>query len=101
MGPAGLADVLQLGAGRMALTIDDEEVSRLARQLSEQTGEAITDAVRKALQERLDRLSGKSVPPLSERLMAIGRRTTALPRLTDKSGKELLDELYDEHGLPR
>jgi antitoxin VapB len=85
----------------MSLNIKDEEVDRLARQLSKRTGETITDAVRTALQERLVRLRAKAEPPLSERLMAIGRRTAALPRLTDKTGKELMDELYDEYGLPR
>lgn len=85
----------------MALNIKDEEVDRLARQLSKRTGETITDAVRTALQERLGRLRAKAEPPLSERLLAIARRLKTVTPLTDKSSKELLDELYDEHGLPR
>ncbi len=100
MGPAGLADVFQLARAlrSMALNIEDDEVDRLARHLSERTGETITGAVRTALKERLQRWVEA---PLSERLVALGRRTGALPRLTDKTGQELLDELYDEHGLPR
>lgn len=85
----------------MALNIKDDEVDRLARQLSKRTGETITDAVRMALRERLARLRAKAEPPLSERLIALGKRTAALPRLTEKSGRELMDELYDENGLPR
>jgi len=85
----------------MALNIKDEEVDRLARQLSKRTGETITDAVRTALKERLGRLRAKAEPPLSERLLAIAQRLKTLTPLTDKGSKELLDELYDEHGLPR
>jgi antitoxin VapB len=85
----------------MALNIKDDEVDRLARQLAKRTGETITDAVRTALKERLQRLPAARGAPLSERLMAIARRTAALPRLSDKTGKELMDELYDEDGLPR
>lgn len=85
----------------MPLNIKDEEVDRLARQLSKRTGETITDTVRVALRERLQRLRAKAEPPLSERLLALGRRTAALPRSTEKTAKELTDELYDEHGLPR
>jgi antitoxin VapB len=85
----------------MALNIKDDEVDRLARQLSKRTGETITDAVRTALKEKLARLAEAKEAPLSERLIELGRRTAALPRLTDKTSKELVEELYDEHGLPR
>lgn len=85
----------------MPLNIKDEEVDRLARQLARRTGETITDAVRAALKERLQRLRTAKEAPLSERIMAIARRLSEHKPLTDKSGKELMDELYDEHGLPR
>lgn len=85
----------------MALNIKDAEVDRLARQLSKRTGESITGAVRTALKERLKHLPKKAELGVGERLVALSRRTAALPVLTDKSGKELVDELYDKDGLPR
>ena len=39
----------------MALSIKTEEADRLARRLSKLTGETLTEAVTKALRERLDR----------------------------------------------
>lgn len=40
----------------MALSIKTEEADKLARELSRLTGETMTDAITKALRERLDRL---------------------------------------------
>jgi len=37
----------------MPLSIKDPETERLARELAQRTGESITVAIRKALQERL------------------------------------------------
>lgn len=40
----------------MALSIKTEEADRLARQLAGLTGETMTEAITKALRERIDRL---------------------------------------------
>lgn len=40
----------------MALSIKTEEADRLARELSRLTGESLTDAITRAMRERLDRL---------------------------------------------
>jgi len=40
----------------MALSIKTEEADRLARELAGMTGETMTDAITKALKERLERL---------------------------------------------
>ena len=40
----------------MALSIKTEEADRLARELSRLTGETMTDAITKAMRERLERL---------------------------------------------
>ncbi|HEY6507629.1 MAG TPA: type II toxin-antitoxin system VapB family antitoxin [Vicinamibacterales bacterium] len=45
----------------MALNIKNDEVERLATELSRLTGESKTEAIRRALQERRGRL--KSAPP--------------------------------------
>ena len=45
----------------MALNIKNKEVERLASEVSEITGETKTEAIRKALRERRDRLSYRIV----------------------------------------
>jgi antitoxin VapB len=81
----------------MALSIKDPETDRLARQVSEQTGETITQAVATALQERLDRL--KDMRSLAEDLNEIALRCAALPVYDVRTPDEIIG--YDENGLPR
>lgn len=83
----------------MALNIKDPEADRLARQLAARTGETITEAVVKALRERLRRESAIAAIGLKDELMAISRRAAALKRRTGRSAEEVLG--YDERGLPR
>jgi len=45
----------------MAMNIKNSEVERLAAELAEMTGETKTETIRKALQERRDRLSYRVV----------------------------------------
>ena len=87
----------------MALHIRSSRVDKLARKVSERTGETLTEAIAKALSERLDRLEAadrSSEQAMVDKLMEISNRVAQLLK-TDKSSTELLDELYDEHGLPR
>lgn len=86
----------------MALNIRDPEAQRLARELAEATGETMTKAVIKALQERLERLQVRQKASRTERaarLMAHGKRFAALPVLDRRSPDEIIG--YDEVGLPR
>ena len=86
----------------MALNIRDPEAQELARELAAATGETMTQAVIKALRERLERLrSGQLVSrrERAARLMAHGRRFAALPVLDPRSPDQLVG--YDEAGLPR
>lgn len=83
----------------MALNIKDAEADRLARDLAARTGETITEAVVKALRERLKRECAKSPLSLKDEIMAISRRTAAMPRRTGRTADEII--LYDERGLPR
>lgn len=50
------------GETRMALNIKNSEVERLVSEVSEITGESKTEAVRKALEERRERLAFQVVP---------------------------------------
>jgi antitoxin VapB len=84
---------------KMALSIKDHDTEQLARTLAERTGESITLATKRALQERLRRLgSNMRKAALLEDLEAIQRRWNALPVLDDRSADEILG--YDENGLP-
>lgn len=84
----------------MPLSIKDSETERLARELARRTGETITDATKKALEERLQRVAvtSREKARLLEDLEAISRRCANLPVLDDRSPDEILG--YDEHGLP-
>ncbi len=84
----------------MPLSIKDPETERLARELAKETGETITQATRKALEERLLRARGrKRKGDLVEEIMEISRRCAALPDLDTRSADEILG--YDEIGVPR
>jgi antitoxin VapB len=84
----------------MALSIKDRETDELARQLAEATGESLTEAVKTALRERLERESRSSGPAVADRLVEIGRRCAAEMRKPFHSSDHG-QLLYDEQGLPR
>lgn len=88
-------------AYRTSLNIKSDEAYRLARELSECTGESMTKAVVVALQERLSRLQRGSESEFVERLLAIGRDCAA--HLSEEARSIDHDALlYDEKtGLPR
>jgi hypothetical protein len=77
----------------MALHINNPKANKLARKLAKQTGETLTDAV-------IKRGDAPSENAKVSELLAIAERATGL-RALGKSSRELVDELYDEHGLPR
>jgi antitoxin VapB len=84
----------------MAISIKNDRAEKLARQVSAETGESLTEAVIHSLEERLERLKGRrSAPDLAETLMAISRRCSALPDLDVRDADEILG--YDEKGTFR
>ena len=85
----------------MALSLKDSETDRLAREVASLTGESLTEAVRRALAERLDRERRKrgEAAGLASRLDALALEGAALPDLDRRSADEIIG--YDEHGLPR
>jgi antitoxin VapB len=80
------------------LSIKDSKTDRLARRLAELTGESITQAVRTAVEERLEREERHRGQPSVEHLMAIARRCASRPVIDDRSADEIIG--YDERGLP-
>jgi antitoxin VapB len=84
----------------VALSIKDPSTERLARMLAERTGETLTVATRRALEERLRRLGDTTRrAALLEDLKGIRQRWSAMPVLDPRSADEIIG--YDEHGLPR
>ena len=85
---------------RHSLNLKSDEAYRLARELSEKTGESMTKAVVEALRERLDRVKKGSEKEFVERILAIGR--DCAKHLGEEFRSQNHDDfLYDERGLPR
>jgi antitoxin VapB len=89
----------------VALTIDNPEAERLARELAAQNGESVDDAVLKALQARFENAAKweKIIFPTNDgsvtRAFEEFRQEIAkLPVLDDRTADEILG--YDEWGLP-
>ena len=82
----------------MTVLIKDDEADSLIRELATRTGETMTDAVKQAVRERLQRL------PRSETEIAARKRKLAklfayfdsLPTVDHRSADEILG--YNEHG---
>jgi antitoxin VapB len=85
----------------MALNIKNETTYRLARQLSRLTGESLTAAITKALQERLERLQTPAAQEaMVSDLLSLGQdcaHRLKQPYNTVEHG----ELLYDERGLPK
>jgi antitoxin VapB len=83
----------------MALNIRNHETEKLAADLAALTGETKTEAVRKALRNRLEQVKRRrSKRRLADRLNEIAEHCASLPVLDRHSPENLL---YDEQGLPR
>ncbi|HEX3970053.1 MAG TPA: type II toxin-antitoxin system VapB family antitoxin [Stellaceae bacterium] len=83
----------------MPLSIKDPETEQLARDLARRTGESITMATKRALEERLRRVSGsRQKDRLLEDLATIRQRCAQLPVLDARQPDAILG--YDKDGLP-
>lgn len=83
----------------MPLNIRNPEAERLATELAKSTGETKTEAVIKALRDRLTRVRRERAKrPLAEELEEIANHCASLPVLDDRTPDEILG--YDEDGLP-
>ena len=84
------------------MKIKDRETERLARELAKATGESVIEALRRSLEERLERLRlkhSRRARLTREKLNDIFRHIDAMPNLDARTEDEILG--YDEHGLPR
>ena len=98
--------------GTPQLNIKDAEATRLVRQLIELTGETQTEAVRKALRERLERKKAEradhAARTAEEKRREFERMWSKIQKINARverrrSGENGLtdDDLYDENGLPK
>ncbi len=84
----------------MPLSIKNEATERLARQVANATGESLTEAIHKALQERWQQLRAKRRGGvLAGQIEDLLRRMDSMPTLDTRPEDEILG--YDEHGAPR
>jgi antitoxin VapB len=83
----------------MGMSIKNLDVERLAREIAAKTGESLTGAIQRALEERLERLKREQRRSVSlNQLEDILRRVDQLPIADSRSPNEILG--YDDHGLP-
>ena len=78
----------------MALGLEDKATDRLAREVASLTGETLTDAIRKALEERLERerLRRGQSARLADQLASLGRECAALPDFDSRSRDEIVED---------
>jgi antitoxin VapB len=83
----------------MALSIRNPKTEKLARELAAESGENITQAITHALEERLERLRGRSTATdLVEEILKISKRCGAIPDQDQRAADEILG--YDSVGVP-
>jgi antitoxin VapB len=84
----------------MALSIKSIETEHLAREIAAKTGESLTGAIQKALEERLERLNNnRRSHALATQIDDILQRVDAMPDLDTRTPDEIIG--YDDDGLPR
>ena len=98
--------------GRSQLNIKDAETTRLARELAKMTGETQTEAVRKALRERIERekaeRASRDARTADEKRREFERVWAKIKKIQEDVRRHGLAEnmltdgdLYDENGLPK
>lgn len=76
----------------MPLSIRNAKAEKLARELAAENGENITQAITRALEERLQRLRGRSKAiDLAEEILRISKRCSEIPDKDLRSPDEILD----------
>ena len=84
----------------MSLNIRNPEAERLATELAKATGESKTEAVTKALRDRLTRVRlERTKRRLADELEEIAEHCASLPVLDRRPAEEILG--YEDSGLPR
>lgn len=87
----------------MSLNIKNTETERLVRELAGRTGESVTQAVTRSVEERLTRLGTERDAEVAQRLARLTEiAADAAQRWpVDTATVDYVEVLYDERGLPR
>jgi antitoxin VapB len=84
----------------MGMSIKNPKAEQLAREVAQLSGESLTQAIIRALEERLERLKGRRfATTLTEEILRISQRCSALPDLDQRRPDEILG--YDVKGAPK
>lgn len=84
----------------MPISIRNAKAEALAREVAERAGETMTQAISRALEERLVRLrSPREQATTARRLLAIARRINRRRTRDRRTADRILG--YDRDGLPR
>ena len=85
----------------MGLSIKNDDVERMIRELAARRGASMTEALRQLLAEEEARAAAAREAEVAERkaaIMAIARKIAAMPVISDMTDDEILG--YDENGIP-
>ena len=83
----------------MALSIRNQRAEKLAREVAAESGETMTQAIIRALEERLERLRGRRrLTDTAREILKISERCSALPDMDLRSPDDILG--YDSNGIP-
>jgi antitoxin VapB len=84
----------------MPLSIRNPKVETLARDVARRTGETVTKAIERALEQRLAGLrTDREKAARRRKIERIVRKISRMPDRDTRSADEILG--YDERGLPR
>jgi len=79
------------------INIKDPETARLARALAAITRETITDAIRNALRDRLEREQNRAAPSVAVQVRHIQERIARIPVLDTRTADEIVG--YGDDGV--
>ena len=91
----------------MGLNIKKPAVEAAIRELAAKTGEGLTEAVESAVLEKLNQLKAADRPDTMDAMLARLRplqnalKAKQIDPADTRTARELIEELYDENGLPR
>lgn len=84
------------------LNIKDSETIRLARELADATGQPVTKAIKAALEQELARRETEIQAKIARINAIVAEFQRKMPEeWRGKTSKEIMDSIYDEHGLPK
>ena len=88
----------------MPLNIKNAETHAAARKLAKLTGLTISDAVDQAIREKLRRIEEQRDADWERTLAAIREiqdRVASAPVYDPRTPQEIMDDMYDDDGLPK